>query len=158
MFIVIGFTIFGLTQSVASLARRRSWRRTKLTLARVIGVAGTLPLFVAAGSIMMPTVVGAGLASARREWRPAFRWVWALVAAIPVVIVTKGFIDSFGWSVRSALGFAAMSAVYGTIVSAARFTFAARPDGWRLPRWMRVTLLVGSGLATLFLTAGFVFR
>ena len=126
IFIVAGFTIFGVTRSIVAIAHRRGRRGLKLTVARVLGVVGILPLFVAAGGVMMPTVVGAGLASARREWRPVTRWIWLGVASIPVVLVGKGLVDSFGWSVHALAGFVVMLAVYATIVRAARLR--SRPD------------------------------
>jgi F0F1-type ATP synthase membrane subunit c/vacuolar-type H+-ATPase subunit K len=158
IFIVAGFTIFGLTQSLVVIAHRRRWRPVTLTIARFLGTIGMLPLFVAAGAVMMPTVVGAGLASARREWRPVTRSIWLLAASVPVVLVGKGFVDSFGWSVHALAGFAAMLGVYATIVRAARSTFSARPDGRRLPRWARVGALVVVALAFLFFTAGAIFQ
>ena len=57
IFIVLAFTIFGFTQSIVAVVRRRARRRWTLTVARVAGVIGFMPLFGRAGSIMMPTVV-----------------------------------------------------------------------------------------------------
>ena len=50
IFIVMAFTIFGFTQSIVAAARRRTRRRWTLTVARVIGTVGLLPLFVGAGA------------------------------------------------------------------------------------------------------------
>jgi hypothetical protein len=157
IFIVLGFTIFGLAQSIAAIAHRRAIRRWKLTIARVIGTIGLMPLFVAAGGVMFPTVVGGGLASARREWRPLTRWIWLVPAAVPVVFVGHDLVGKFGWSVHTLAGFTGLLALYATIVGSARFTFGARPDGWRFPRWARVTLIVVLGLAFVFFTAGAIF-
>ena len=130
IFIVLGFTIFGFTQSIVAVARSRSTRRWVLTSTRAIGTVGLLPLFVAAGGVMMPTVVGGGLAAARPEWRRA-RWVCGLVAAVPVLLVGKGLVGSFGWSLHTVAGFVMMLAVYGTIVRVARFTFSAARSVFR---------------------------
>ncbi|MEY2554148.1 MAG: hypothetical protein QOC57_2008, partial [Ilumatobacteraceae bacterium] len=126
IFIVAGFTTFGLTRSIVVIAHRTRRRGAGLTIARVFGVVGILPLFVAAGGVMMPTVVGAGLASARTEWRSATRWICLAVAALPVLLVGKGLVDSFGWSLHAVVGFVVMLAVYATIVRAAWPTFSAR--------------------------------
>jgi hypothetical protein len=129
IFIVGGFTIFGFTQSVAALVRSRATRRWTLTLARVLGTIGMLPLFVAAGGLMLPTVVGGGLAVARVQWHRVLRGICLLVAAVPVVFVGHQLVGSFGWSLHTVAGFVAMLAIYSTIVWATRFTFTARSAG-----------------------------
>ena len=143
VFIVAGFTIFGLGQSIAAVARTRIGRRRNLTMVRVIGAVTMLPLFVAAGAVLLPTVVGGGLAMARTEWRSAVRIVCLVVAAGPVVFVGRDLIDRFGWSVQSTCGFGLMIAIYAMIVWATRFTFAAQRDGWRMSRRARVAILLG---------------
>jgi hypothetical protein len=86
-----------------------------------------LPLFVAAGALMFPTVVGCGLAVARTGWPTLTRSLCLLVAAGPVVFVGSDLVGSFGWSLHSLAGFVLMLAIYATIIGATRFTFAARP-------------------------------
>jgi hypothetical protein len=156
IFILVGFTIFGLAQSVAIATRRRARRRWTLTIARVVGVVGLLPLFVGAGSVMLPTVVAGGLAYARTDWNRVVRFVCLAVAMLPVLFVTKDLVGSFGWSLHTLVGFAGLIAVYGTIVVAARSTFAPQPDGWRLPRWGKVVIVVLICVPVLLLTAGSV--
>lgn len=156
LFIVIGFTIFGCTQSIVVLATRRWRRRWALNIVRVVGVAGLLPLFIGAGALMVPTVVGGGLSLARVRWHGFVRVILLVVAGIPVVIVGSQLVDDFGWSLHTAAGFFAMLAVYATIVRAARCTFAAREGGHHLPRWASITLFVVLGLAFVQLVAGFV--
>lgn len=146
IFIVIGFTIFGLAQSVAALARRRGRRRWSLTVARGFGVAGMLPLFVAAGAVMLPTVVGGGLALARTDWGTAPRSICVAVAAAPVLFVGSDLVDAFGWSLHSLAGFVGMLGVYATIIWATRCTFAPRADGRRLPGWLRIAVAPAAGL------------
>lgn len=140
LFIVAGFTIFGFAQSIVAIARRRQPQRWKLTIVRAVGAVAMLPLFVAAGGVMLPTVLGGGLARARTHWRPVTRVLWLLLAAGPVLFVGLDLVDSFGWSLHTLAGFAAMLAVYTAIIWATRFTFAAQADGWRLSR--RAKLLV----------------
>ena len=157
IFILVGFTIFGVAQSIAIATRRRARRRWTLTIARVVGVIGLLPLFVGAGSVMLPTVVAGGLAYARTDWNRIVRVVCLAVAMLPVLFVAKDLVGSFGWSVHTLLGFAGLLAVYGTIVVAARSTFAPQLDGWRLPRWAMVIVVMLICVPVLMLMAGRVF-
>lgn len=125
LFIVGGFTLFAFAQAVAALVRRRAGRRAWVVLARVFGVFAMLPLFVAAGAMMFPTVIGGGLAAARTTWPWAARCVLLVVAAIPVTFVGRMLVDSFGWSLHALAGFAVMLVVYAAIILATRCTFDA---------------------------------
>ncbi len=154
IFIVIAFTIFGFTQSIVAVARRRTRRRWTLTLARVIGTVGLMPLFVGAGVVMVPTVVGGGLAFARVEWHRVARGICLVLAAAPVLFVGGGLVSSFGWSLHALAGFVAMLAVYGTVVLATRFTFAAQPGGRQRPRWLVIAFFVILGLLLLQFSVG----
>ncbi len=138
IFIVAGFTIFGIAQSIVAIARWRVRRRWKLTMARTIGAIAMLPLFFAAGAVMLPTVAGCGLAVARRGWRTPVRVLCLLVAAGPVVFVGSDLVGSFGWSFQTLAGFVLMLAIYAAIIWATRFTFMAQPDGWRPSRRARI--------------------
>ena len=142
-FIVGGFAVFGFAQSVVAVARGRVARRRTLTVFRAIGGVATLPLFAAAGALMFPTVVGAGLAIARPEWRRATRVVCAFAALGPMLFVGNDLRGSFGWSGRTVGGFVAMLALYSVVVWATRFTLVAQSDGWRLPRWAKIVVAVG---------------
>ena len=157
IFILAAFTLCGVTQSVAIATRRRARRRWTLTIARVVGVIGLFPLFTGAGSVMLPTVIAGGLAYARTDWSRIARVVCLAVAMLPVLFVAKDLVDSFGWSVHTLLGFAGLLAVYGTIVVAARSTFAPQLDGWRLPRWAMVIVVMLICVPVLMLMAGRVF-
>jgi hypothetical protein len=158
IFIVGGFTVFGLTQSMVAVARRRARRRWALTMIRTIGAIGLMPLFIGAGAIMLPTVVAGGLARARVEWNHVVRWICLSLAVVPVLIVGSGFVGTFGWSLHAFVGLVAMVALYATIVSATRFTFTAQADGWRVKRWVTITLYAVLGLLLLQFTVGFILR
>ena len=158
IFIVFGFTIFGFTQSISSLTGERCRRRWTATVGQVVGIAGLLPLFIGAGGIMMPTVVGGGLAAARRDWRRALRIGCVLLAAAPIVVVGHDLILAFGWSLKATSGIILLLAVYGTIVRVARPTFSRRHGAWRIPREIKAIAWTAVVLAALLLTVGFVFR
>jgi len=151
IFIVAGFTFFGTLQSIVAVARSRVRRRWALSIVRVLGIVGMMPLFVAAGGIMFPTVIGAGLARARSDWPQWVRIVCAVVAVGPVAFVASQLIGDFGWSLQSLVGLLVMLAIYGIIMRATRYTFEPQSDGWRLPRVVRVALLLL--IPTLFLLA-----
>jgi hypothetical protein len=138
-FIIIAFTIFGLAQGIVRAVRARGASSAGVMAARVGGAVGMLPLFMGAGALMLPTVVGGGLAYARTIWRWPARALCLVVASGPVLFVTTDLVASFGWSVRTLVGVALMLAVYGTIIWAARGTFApSRADRW--PRVVRIAL------------------
>ncbi len=141
LFIVVGFTVFGLMQSIVAVARRRSMPRGKLTSIRALGVITMLPLFGAAGALMFPTVVGGGLALARVDWRPVTRGLCLVVATGPVLFVGYDLVQTFGLSMQSTAGFVTLLAVYSATIWATQFTFAPVADGWRLPRRARVVIL-----------------
>ena len=152
--IVVGFTVFGLTQTAARLVRQRGRRRWAFAASRLTGVVGVLPLFVAAGGQMLPTVVAGGFALARVEWSRLVRAVFLIVALGPVVVVGTQLVGDFGWSLHSLGGFVAMIAIYATIVRAARPTFASSPVGRRLPMWGIVPLVVGPCVFVTLLVVG----
>jgi hypothetical protein len=142
-FIVIAFTVFGFTQAVVAAVRARARRRRTIALVRVVGSIGMAPLFTAAGAIMLPTVLGAGLAWTRTSWRTATRAVCCLIALGPVLVVTTGLLDSFGWSWRALAGLLLLLAIYATIIWAARGTMTRSPGAGRWPTWVSV-LAVGA--------------
>lgn len=157
IFIVAAFTVFGLTQSVAVLGTARARRRWQRVVSRVVGTVGMLPIFAGAGVIMLPTVVGGGIATWRTGWQRWARAIPALVALAPVVLVTVDLVDSFGYSWRSLAGFAGLIAVYAIVVAAARVSFVRPVDGLRVPRWLVVSAMIVLVGLVLFLTVGVLF-
>lgn len=153
-FIILGFTLFGLAQSAARAGRQRHIGRTKLTALRLLGGLFMLPLFVAAGAVMAPTVIGGGLARHRVDWRPWARTLCAVIAAGPVAFVTIDLIGTFGLSVQSVLGTAGLLALYATVIHLAGATFAPPPNARRLSsreRWVIGSLVLGLILVPLAL-------
>ena len=142
LFIVVGFTVFGLMQRLVAVARRRAMPRWKLTSIRVLGAIAMVPLFGAAGALMFPTVIGGGLALVRVDWRTVTRVLCAVVASGPVLFVGSQLVQTFGWSLHSAAGFVALITVYSALIYATQPTFAPVADGWHLPRWARIAIPV----------------
>ncbi len=131
--IVTGFAIFGLSQSLSALSHRRRWRPWPARLTRFFGFVGMMPLFIAAGGQMMPTVVFGGLGSWRVRQPRAAQIVCLVVAAVPVVLVGRGIVDDFGWSLRSLAGMSGLVAIYSIIVGATRATMSRPAMEWRTP-------------------------
>ena len=156
IFIVVGFTIFGVGQSIVAAARARITRRATLTVARVIGVVTMLPLFMAAGAVMLPTVLGGGLAAARTDWRVAGRIACLVVAFVPLMYVGRDLIHTFGWSFHALGGVTVMVAVYATVVWATQFALAPQRDGWRTSRAAKIAAVLGAAVLAALLVVSSV--
>ena len=102
-----------------------------------MGFVGTLPLFVAAGGIMFPTVIGGSLARYRTDWSRWLRVLLVAVALVPIGLVSSGLVDDWGWSWRTLAGVAGLLAIYGMVVAEERATLSPQLDGWRMPRAAR---------------------
>lgn len=128
LFIVLGFTVFGSLQGLASASRRRGRRRARLTAARVAGVVGMMPLFFAAGGLMAPTVLLGGLAVWRTDWRRWIRGLSAVIAGGPVVVVGTQVAGDFGvlGAVARLIG---LVVIYAVIVAATSSAFRPLADG-----------------------------
>lgn len=125
--IVFGFAFFAVMQSFAALAAERPWRDWPRRGARCLGAVGLLPLFVAAGAMMAPAIIRAGLALLHPTWLRIVRWALALVAAANVVSVSVTITSDLGISVRSLVGVCGLVLIYLCIVWAAAGTFSPRP-------------------------------
>ena len=66
IFIVLAITIFFTVHSIVYFAIRKSWSRRSLTIVRTVAIIFSLPIFTAAGGIMLPTVFATKLVM-RRE-------------------------------------------------------------------------------------------
>jgi hypothetical protein len=150
VFIVLGFTVFGFAQGVAVAVRRATRRRWIVTTARAFGFIGTLPLFVAAGGIMFPTVIGGGLARHRTDWPTWTRVVFVVLGSTSLVFVGIQLHDDWGWAWRWWAGMAGLFAVYGAVISMERGSMPPQQDGWQLPGVVRVAM-VAVGFLAMFL-------
>ena len=150
LFIVIGFGIAGLAQSAAYLGRRAHLARQAMTALRVVAVIALLPLGVAAGGSMFPTVILATVALTHHAWPRWFRGIVAAVALLPTVATALSFFDDLSLE-RAALGVIWFLAIYAGIIWAARYSLGPQLDGWRVPIALRVLGVVA--LAPLVLLA-----
>lgn len=150
LFIVIGFGIAGLAQSGAYLGRRANLARPAMTALRVVAVIALLPLGVAAGASMFPTIILATLALTHHTWPRWLRGIVAAVALVPAVATALSFFDDLSL-IPAVLAVIWFIAIYAGIIWAARFSLGPQLDGWRLPVAVRVLGVVA--LAPLILLA-----
>jgi hypothetical protein len=91
-YIVGAFAVLGAMAGLVTAGRRRGWGRLLLGT-RAVGIVLSLGCFVAAGTLMLPTIVPAALGWARSDWpRPvrAGLLLFGTVAALAVVITLPG--------------------------------------------------------------------
>ena len=148
LFIVIGFGLAGLAQSAAFLGRRAHLRRPKMTALRVATFASLLPLGMAAGGPVFPTIVLAPLALTHTDWSRRTRIAVGAVAMLPVLFVARILSQDLPL-IRTLVGFLWFLVIYAGIVWAAGFTLAPQLDGWRAPRAVRVVGLAALSIGCL---------
>lgn len=155
LFIVGAFGVFGTAQGAAWAGRRRGWRRGAVTPLRAGALVLSLPIFTGAGSIMLPVVATAALASWRTDWHRAARVVLAVLSAPIAVFVITDIIREFGLAPATFVRVGLFLAIYAVVVVALRPTVEPQDDGWRFSRRAAlITALVATGLALLaFLSA-----
>jgi hypothetical protein len=149
IFIVLAFAIAGAGHGVAWAARRAGVRRRWSTTARLAAGVLTLPIFAGAGAMMLPTVIGASVAGARTDWPRAARLAAALVAIPVPIIIGVDLVDN-GITPGVLLGVVLMVATYAVIVRSSYAIVAPIPDGWRLPRIVRVFTVIAVAMVVLF--------
>ena len=125
--IVLGFAIFAVMQSIAAIATERPWRDWPRRGARFLGVLGLLALFVAAGAVMAPAVILAGLAAWHPKWPTFVRCALGLVALANVVAVSLTIWQDLEAWLRTGIGVFGLLLIYACIVWGAAGTFSPRP-------------------------------
>jgi hypothetical protein len=156
LFIVLGFGVAATAQAGAYLARRAGLRRRRRTVVRVLSFVGLLPLGMAAGGMVFPTVVLAPLAAGHREWRTWTRVLVGILALVPLGFVGMVLADDLSMG-RAAVAFVWFLALYAVIVWGAGFTLTPQRDGWRAPRVARIAgalALVAGALLVAALAVG----
>jgi hypothetical protein len=108
-----------------------------MTVVRVMSVIGLLPLGMAAGGAMFPTVILATLALTNREWPRGLRVLVGVIAVIPALLTAASLFDQLSlW--RAVMGSIWFIAIYAGIIWATRFSLGPQLDGWRPPDLARV--------------------
>jgi hypothetical protein len=153
VFIVLAFTIAGAGHGAAWGARRAGMRRRWTTPARVLAAVLTLPIFTGAGAMMLPTVVGASLATARTDWHRYVRVLAALVA-IPVPVMLAVDLVDDGVTPGNVLGFVLLGGTYTVIIRSCHAVVSPIDDGWRIPRFARIWVVIAL-ILFVFLVASF---
>lgn len=155
LFIVIGFGVFGMAQTVPRSVRQRYESGWKLGASRVVGGIGMAPLFVAAGAVMLPTVLAGGMATTRPNWRrPWLAMAW-VVAALPIVVITAQSTDESGWTLGLGVAVALIIVTYALVIRWARPTLAPQRYEHRATKWVAGAAASALVLASVMLTVGF---
>lgn len=127
--IVLSFAFFALTQAVAAMAAQRPWSDWPRRAARLLGLVGILPLFSAAGAVMAPAVLLAGLAVWHPKWPVLIRAVLGALVIAVMLAVAAGILSDFGFSVRSLIAIFGFIVIYGCIIWMAAGTFSSPRAG-----------------------------
>lgn len=115
--ILLIFALFGLGQAIAATARRSARSRRRQLIARAFAVVTTLPMGLAAGAQMLPTLLLAAMALGRTHWPRALRAGLALLAALPTLLILRQLLQDLPWW-RAVLGWGLMLLVYAPLVRA----------------------------------------
>ena len=126
IFIVSGFVIFATSQLIIGLLRKRFRGKLATFAIRVVGVIFSLPIFAAAGAIMLPTVVLASIAIWRPSLRKSVKSVLLILALIMPVKVCIDIVSNFGWSVATIGRSLLFVLIYSIVIFATRPTVSAR--------------------------------
>lgn len=128
--IVIIFALFGFGQAVAAVIRRSGRGQRAQIAGRIVALATTLPLGMAAGAMMLPFILLAAIARGRTGMRRAGRLAFVFLAMIPPLLVLRQLIEELDlW--RAILGWGLMFVVYLPLAWA--LSAALRPFPSRAP-------------------------
>ncbi len=156
IFVVMVFVIFGTTQGLAGGGRRAGLARRWLTPLRLVGGFGIMLTMGAAGAIMAPTTLGAGLARHRRDWPRWARALCGLLAAANVTVVSVITLRGQATDLEPWLGLLLMVGCYSVVVAATGATLAPQPDDWALARWAKLAVAIGLVVPAVLLTVAIV--
>ena len=164
IFIVMAFTIFFTVQSIVTVFRRQVRSRRGTTLVRVLGVLLSLPIFTAAGEVMLPTVAiasvvlwGEGLSKFGDKGRIARVVLLVLCLLVPLKI-SRDFIFDFGWTISTLGRILLFVVIYSLIIFSTRSTIRPYIDENSMPRKLsrlqKTLLVIGTIWILLFLFVG----
>jgi len=113
--IVAIFAIFGFGQAVAAVVRRSGRGQGAQIAGRTVAIATTLPLGMAAGAMMLPSMIVGAVALGRVSMHPLARLALVALAAIPTLFVLQQLLDELDpW--RAITGWALMFVIYLPLV------------------------------------------
>ena len=164
IFVVMSFTIFFTVQSIVTVFRRQVRSRKATTIVRALGVLVSLPLFSAAGGVMLPTVAiasvvlwGEGLSKFAGKGRIA-RVVLLVLSLLVPLKISRDIISDFGWTIPTLGRILLFVVIYCLIIFAARPTLRPYIDENSMPRKLntlqKVGLVIGTVWILLFLFVG----
>lgn len=127
--IIFSFAIFSMTQGFLFLAHRNHKSKSKVRLFRIIALFFTLPLFSAAGAIMLPAVLPGSLAQWRGSWP---KWLRVLLGVAAIVwaagVAQQYIIKSFGWTLESVLQITVFVLIYMIVIRITKGAIASRSE------------------------------
>ncbi len=124
--IIIGFAAFGSVQSLVLISRAKLKARQSRALVRIVGVIFSLPLFIAAGATMFPTVLLASIALWRDNWKTWLRILLFLSGlAFWGFIIKSEIVDNFGWGFVTIAKIFLFGLIYSAITCALKPTVSA---------------------------------
>ena len=82
-YIAGAFAVLGAMAGLVTAGRHRGWRR-RLLASRIVGIVLSLGCFVAAGTLMFPTIVPGALGWARSDWPRPVRVGLVLLGLLPL--------------------------------------------------------------------------
>jgi hypothetical protein len=113
--IVLIFGLFGFGQAAAAVLRRSGRGPRAWVAGRVLAVATTLPLAMAAGMMMYPFVLLAAVARGRIGMHRLGRLALLGLAAVPTLFVLRQLLEELPYA-RAVVGWALMFVVYAQLV------------------------------------------
>ncbi len=160
-FIIGAFTIFTTNQATVFVLRRRTKSRRLTTIIRGGGTIFSLPIFGAAGAIMLPTVALTSIALWQKKMDRKVRAALCVIGSVIPIIQIRGFISDFGWTIATLGRTLLFVAIYFTVVllikpTVSPFEFASEVKIAKGRRniWI-VLFIVFVTLLFLFFTIGF---
>ena len=164
IFIVGLFVIFGISQSIVYILRRKIKGRKPISLVRAIGGFFSLSIFLGAGALMFPTVAMGSIAVWREKLGNRVRVLLVVLSLIVPLIISKDIISDFGWKFSSVGKILLFIFIYGVVIVAIRPTVSEFKDpsyiAKPITRRKKILVVIGILLVPilfLFLTIGVPF-
>ena len=122
IFIIGSFAIFVVTQSIVYLLRQKFKGKRTTRIIQFCGVIFSIPIFMAAGGMVLPTVALASLGMWRTSLGKRTRTALVLLSLIIPVIISRDIVSDFGWSIATLGRLVLFAFIYISVVGALRPT------------------------------------